>query len=111
MFFFRAASLFLITAFCEIAGCYLVYLWVRQKQTAWLLLPALGILGVFAWLLTLHPHAAGRTYAAYGGVYVFAALLWLRVVEHQKPDFWDMAGAGIALLGMALIYLGPHSQG
>jgi len=70
-------ALFLATALAEILGCYLPWLWLRQGRSAWLLLPAAASLALFAWLLTLHPSAAGRTYAAYGGVYVVVALLWL----------------------------------
>ena len=65
----------------EILGCYLPYLWLRRGQSGWLLLPAAGSLAVFAWLLTLHPVAAARTYGAYGGVYVAVALIWLWVVD------------------------------
>ena len=73
----RIAGLFAVTALAEIVGCYLPWLWLRQGASAWWLLPAAGSLALFAWLLTLHPQAAGRTYAAYGGVYVVVALLWL----------------------------------
>lgn len=69
--------LFILTATAEIIGCYLPYLWLRKDGPAWLLIPAAFSLGLFAWLLTLHPFAAGRTYAAYGGIYVGVALVWL----------------------------------
>jgi small multidrug resistance family-3 protein len=79
----RSVGLFAITALAEILGCWLPYLWLRQGRSAWLLLPAALSLAVFVWLLTLHPQAAGRVYAAYGGVYVSVALLWLWAVEGQ----------------------------
>ena len=71
------------------------------------MLPAAASLSLFAWLLTLHPAAAGRTYAAYGGMYIAVALLWLRLMDGQTLSRWDVAGAGIALLGMAVIVLQP----
>ena len=76
----KTLALFLATALAEIVGCYLPWLWLRQGKPVWLLLPAAVSLALFAWLLTLHPTAAGRTYAAYGGMYLAVALVWLRVV-------------------------------
>lgn len=102
-----AFFLFVVTAAAEIGGCYLVYLWLKQGRSAWLLIPAATSLALFAFLLTLHPSAAGRTYAAYGCVYVAAAILWLWAIESVRPSAWDLAGAGIALAGMALIVLQP----
>jgi small multidrug resistance family-3 protein len=104
----RTVALFALTALAEIVGCYLPYLWLRQRGSAWLLLPAATSLAAFAWLLTLHPTAAGRTYAAYGGVYVTMAVLWLWVVDGHRPDRWDLVGAGITLLGMGIIAFGPR---
>ena len=80
--------LFVLTAITEIVGCYLPYLWLRKGGSAWLLLPAAASLALFAWLLTLHPTAAGRVYAAYGGVYVTVAIAWLWWVEAVKPTRW-----------------------
>jgi small multidrug resistance family-3 protein len=105
----KTVALFVVTACAEIAGCYLPYLWLRKEKSPWLLLPATGSLALFAWLLSLHPTAAGRTYAAYGGVYVATAVLWLWAVEQQRPDKWDVIGAGVALVGMAIIYFGPRT--
>jgi small multidrug resistance family-3 protein len=104
----RTVGLFVLTAIAEILGCYLPYLWLRRGQPAWLLLPATLSLTAFAWLLTLHPFAAGRTYAAYGGVYVAVALLWLWLVEGVSPDKWDLIGATVALVGMAIIAFAPR---
>ena len=100
--------LFLVTAVAEIVGCYLPYLWLREGRTAWLLVPAAFSLASFAWMLTLHPTAAGRVYAAYGGVYIFVAILWLWMVEGIKPSAWDMAGSLVSLLGMAIIMFAPR---
>lgn len=103
----RLSLLFAVTAVAEIVGCYLPWLVLRQGRSAWLLVPAAASLALFAWLLTLHPTAAGRTYAAYGGMYIAVALLWLRFVDGLVLTRWDVAGAGIALLGMAVIALQP----
>jgi small multidrug resistance family-3 protein len=107
MTFARTLALFLVTALAEIVGCYLPYLWLRQGRSVWLLVPTALSLAVFSWLLTLHPTAAGRTYAAYGGVYVSVALVWLWLVEKQTPTLRDMLGVGLCLIGMAVIATGP----
>jgi small multidrug resistance family-3 protein len=99
--------LFVITALAEIGGCYLVFLWTRGGRSPWLLLPAAVALASFAWLLSLHP-SAGRAYAAYGGVYVSAAVIWGWLFERQSPDRWDLIGAGVCLAGMAIIVFGPR---
>ena len=93
----RVPLLFFATAIAEIGGCYLAYLWLRKDGSAWLLIPAALSLALFAWLLTLHPQAAGRVYAAYGGVYVATALGWLWLVEGNTPDRWDLIGAAVAV--------------
>ena len=102
-------GLFLLTALAEIVGCYLPYLWLRQGKSPWLLIPAALSLALFSWLLTLHPIAAGRVYAAYGGVYVAVAIAWLWLVDGVRPSKWDMAGVLICLFGMAVIVLAPKS--
>ena len=102
------AALFVATAVAEILGCYLPYLHLRQGRSARLLLPAAASLAVFAWLLTLHPTEAGRTYAAYGGVYVTVAMIWLWAIDGVRPDRWDYFGAAICLAGMAVIAFVPR---
>jgi small multidrug resistance family-3 protein len=104
----KALGLFVITAVAEIVGCYLPYLWLKKDGPAWLLIPAMASLALFAWLLTLHPTAAGRVYAAYGGVYVAVAIVWLWLVDGNRPTAWDLIGAAIAVTGMAVIMLGPR---
>lgn len=104
----KAFALFVGTAIAEIVGCYLPYLWLKKNGSAWLLLPAAFSLALFAWLLTLHPTAAGRVYAAYGGIYIGVAIVWLWLVDGQKPTAWDLAGAAVAIAGMAIIMLGPR---
>ena len=104
----RIAGLFAVTALAEIVGCYLPWLVLKQGRSVWLLVPAAASLALFAWLLTLHPSAAGRTYAAYGGMYIAAALVWLWLVDGVTLTRWDLAGASIALIGMAVIALQPE---
>jgi small multidrug resistance family-3 protein len=100
--------LFALTAIAEIVGCYLPYLWLREGKSIWLLIPAALSLAVFAWLLTLHPTAAGRIYAAYGGVYIGVAIVWLWLVDGIRPTGWDLLGAAVAMLGMAIIMFAPR---
>jgi small multidrug resistance family-3 protein len=102
----KTALLFAITAVAEIVGCYLPYLWLRRNGSVWLLVPAAASLALFAWLLTLHPAASGRIYAAYGGAYVATALVWLRVVDGLALTTRDWIGAAVALAGMAIIASG-----
>jgi len=105
----KTLFLFALTAVAEIVGCYLPYLWLRAGKSAWLLVPAALSLALFAWLLTLHPTAAGRVYAAYGGVYIGVAILWLWLVDGIKPSGWDMLGVVVAMAGMAIIMFAPRS--
>ena len=107
----KLTGLFALTALAEIVGCYLPWLALKQGKTMWLLVPAAASLALFAWLLTLHPTAAGRTYAAYGGMYIAVALLWLRFVDGIALSRWDMAGAALALGGMAVIAFQPATSG
>ena len=102
----KTTLLFFATALAEIIGCFLPYLWLKKQGSAWLLLPAALSMMLFVWLLTLHPAASGRVYAAYGGVYVATALLWLRVVDGVKLSTLDWVGAGVALAGMLIIVSG-----
>ncbi len=108
MFEIKTIALFLLTAIAEIIGCYLPYLWLRQAGPVWLLIPAALSLALFAWLLTLHPEASGRVYAAYGGVYVSVAIVWLWAVDGIKPTAWDAAGVALTLLGMGIIMFAPR---
>lgn len=108
MLVFKTFALFVLTALAEIVGCYLPYLWLKKGSSIWLLVPAALSLALFAWLLTLHPNAAGRVYAAYGGVYIAVALIWLWAVDGIRPTSWDLVGATIALIGMAIIMFAPR---
>ena len=96
-------------ALAEIAGSFSFWAWQRLGKSHLWLVPGMGALALFAYLLTLVPSdAAGRAYAAYGGVYIVASILWLWIAEGARPDRWDIAGAGICLAGAALILFGPR---
>jgi small multidrug resistance family-3 protein len=110
MILLRTSLLFALTACAEIIGCYLPYLWLKEGKSAWLLLPGAISLALFAWLLSLHPGAAARTYAAYGGVYISVALVWLWVVENHRPNRWDIIGVAVSLIGMSIIILGNREK-
>ena len=105
---FTTTSLFVATAIAEIVGCYLPYLWLRDRAPIWVLVAAAASLTLFVWLLTLHPLAAGRVYAAYGGVYVATALAWLWIVDGVRPTAWDITGSLVAILGMGIIMFAPR---
>jgi small multidrug resistance family-3 protein len=104
----KTLGLFLLTAAAEIVGCYLPYLWLKKDGSIWLLAPAAASLALFVWLLTLHPTATGRVYAAYGGVYIAAAVFWLWIVDSVRPTAWDLLGSAVCLLGMAIIMYSPR---
>ncbi|MGH8118989.1 MAG: YnfA family protein [Gammaproteobacteria bacterium] len=108
MFELKTFGLFIATAIAEIVGCYLPYLWLTKNAPAWVLLPAAVSLALFVWLLSLHPTAAGRVYAAYGGVYVATAILWLWAIDGVRPTLWDFVGATVAILGMGIIMFAPR---
>jgi len=94
-------------ALAEIAGCFAFWAWLRLGWSSLWVLPGLASLAAFAVLLTLvDSPAAGRAFAAYGGVYVAASVLWLWLAEGQRPDRWDLAGSVVCLMGTALILLG-----
>jgi small multidrug resistance family-3 protein len=104
----KTAGLFFLTAVAEIVGCYLPYLWLKEGKSIWLLVPAAFSLALFAWLLSLHPTAAGRVYAAYGGVYVMVAIFWLWGVDGVRPTTWDIVGSLVSVTGMAIIMVGAR---
>jgi small multidrug resistance family-3 protein len=107
----QTALAYIGAAMAEIAGCFAFWAWLRLGASPWWLLPGVASLVFFAWLLTLaDAAAAGRAFAAYGGVYICASLLWLWTVEGLRPDRWDLAGAALCLLGAAVIIYGPRTQ-
>jgi small multidrug resistance family-3 protein len=105
-----AILVYAAAAAAEIAGCFAFWAWLRLGKSALWLVPGIVSLVLFAWLLTrIETGYAGRAYAAYGGVYIVASLLWLWLVEARVPDRWDLAGAAICLVGAALILYGPRA--
>jgi small multidrug resistance family-3 protein len=103
-----ALALYAAAALAEIAGCFAFWAWVRLDRSPLWLIPGVACLVLFAWLLTrIEADFAGRAYAAYGGVYILASLLWLWAVEGARPDRWDALGAALALAGAAVILFGP----
>jgi small multidrug resistance family-3 protein len=105
----RSAFVYAGAAIAEIAGCFAFWAWLRLDKPVWWLVPGLASLALFAWLLTLVDSAyAVRAYAAYGGIYIAASLLWLWAIEGTRPDRWDAIGAAICILGAAVILYGPR---
>ncbi|MFV3127528.1 YnfA family protein [Niveispirillum sp. KHB5.9] len=101
--------LYIVAALAEIAGCFAFWAWMREGRSALWLAPGMASLALFAWVLTRVPvDAAGRAYAAYGGVYIAASLAWLWLVEGQRPDRWDVTGAALCLVGAAAILWAPR---
>lgn len=107
----RTALIYAGAAFAEIAGCFAFWAWLRLGKSAWWVAPGMVSLALFAFLLTLVPSdVAGRAYAAYGGVYIAASLIWLWSVEKTPPDRWDLIGAAICIVGAGLILFGPRAN-
>ena len=105
----KSIAFYCLAALGEIAGCYAFWGWLRLGKPAWWLLPGMAALIAFAVLLTrIEADAAGRAYAAYGGIYIAASLLWLWAIEGVRPDRWDLIGAALCLVGMAVILFAPH---
>ncbi len=104
-----AYLIYALAALAEIAGCFAFWAWLKLDKSALWLAPGMVSLALFAWLLTLiDSEAAGRAYAAYGGVYIAASLLWLWLAEGVTPDRWDLTGMAVALIGSAIILAGPR---
>lgn len=101
--------LYTAAALAEIAGCFAFWAWWRLDKSALWLAPGLVSLVLFAWFLTLvDSDAAGRTYAAYGGIYIAASLCWLWLAEGIRPDRWDLIGAMVCLAGASVILFAPR---
>ncbi|MEQ1591406.1 MAG: YnfA family protein [Thiobacillaceae bacterium] len=105
-----SAGIYVMAALAEIAGCFAFWAWLRLGKPAGWLLPGVASLMIFAWLLTrIDSASAGRAYAAYGGVYIAASLVWLWLAEGVRPDRWDLLGTSICLLGASVILFGPRT--
>lgn len=108
---FKTYLVFAAAALAEIAGCFAFWAWFRQGKSALWLAPGIASLVLFAWLLTLVPSDhAGRAYAAYGGIYIVASLLWLWLAEGRRPDTWDVTGGAIAVIAAVIILFGPRAS-
>jgi small multidrug resistance family-3 protein len=104
------AIVYIAAALAEIAGCFAFWAWLRMGKSPIWLAPGIVSLILFAWLLTrVASDAAGRAYAAYGGIYICASLLWLWSVEGVRPDRWDVSGAALCLAGTCVILLAPRT--
>lgn len=100
----QTLAIYAAAAVAEIAGCFAFWAMVRSGKPIWWIIPGIACLALFAWLLTLSPaDAAGRAYAAYGGIYIAASLGWLMLVEQVAPTRWDVIGVGLALTGCVVI--------
>ncbi len=106
----RDLAIYAVAALCEIGGCFAYWRWLRDGYSPWILLPGMAALAMFAFLLTrIDSAAAGRAYAAYGGVYILASFVWLRVVEGVRPTMFDVAGVAVSLLGTCIILVGART--
>ena len=102
--------IYALAALAEIAGCFAFWAWIRLDRSPLWLLPGMLSLALFAFLLTrVDSDGAGRAYAAYGGVYIVASILWFWLVEHRTPDRWDLVGAAVCLVGAGIILLAPRT--
>ncbi len=107
---FSSLAAFAAAALFEIAGCFAFWAWLKLGKSALWLIPGVIALALFAYLLTLvDSPLAGRAYAAYGGIYIAAALVWGWLIEGHAPDRWDVGGAAICLTGMAVILFAPRT--
>lgn len=106
----RSALVYVLAAVCEIGGCFAFWAWLRQGRSALWTIPGVLALVAFAWLLTrVEAQAAGRAFAAYGGIYILSSIVWMRTVEQVRPDRWDLIGMAVCLAGAAIILFGPRA--
>ena len=106
----QAALIYPLAALAEIAGCFALWAWWKGGASALWLVPGMASLALFGWLLAqVEAGFAGRAFAAYGGVYIAASVLWMWGFEGNRPDRWDIIGAAICLVGAAIVLAGPRS--
>ncbi|QCE33037.1 YnfA family protein [Acetobacteraceae bacterium] len=108
---FQTLLVYLFAGITEIGGCFSFFLWAKEEKSPYWIIVGTTSLILFAWILTKIPlENAGRTYAAYGGIYILCSLLWLWGIEHIRPDKWDILGLCFCLLGAAIIFYAPHQN-
>ncbi|MEH0198951.1 YnfA family protein [Caulobacter sp. CCNWLY153] len=106
----RSGLVYVLAAICEIGGCFAFWAWLRLGRSALWTIPGVLALVAFAWLLTrVEAAAAGRAFAAYGGIYIVSSIVWMRTVEQVRPDRWDLIGMAVCLAGAAIILFGPRA--
>jgi len=102
-------AIYIAAGLAEIAGCFAFWAWLKLGRSAWWLVPGALSLALFAYLLTwIDSTAAGRAYAAYGGIYIALSILWLWIVEGARPDRWDLTGAAVCIAGASIILFAPR---
>ena len=105
----QSFGFYVLAAVAEIAGCFAFWAWLRLGKPVYWIVPGVLALVIFATLLTrIDALFAGRAYAAYGGIYIVASILWLWSIEGVRPDRWDAIGSAVCLFGAAVILLGPR---
>lgn len=105
----KLALIYPLAALAEIAGCFAFWAWLKLDRSPLWLAPGVVSLALFAWLLALVPaETAGRAFAAYGGVYICASLVWMAAVERTLPDRWDLIGGALCLVGAVVILFAPR---
>lgn len=104
----RSVGLFVLAGLCEIAGGYMIWLWIKEDKPFWMGLLGAIILVAYGFVAALQLNTFARVYATYGGVFIAMSLLWAMAIDHYTPDRYDLIGALIALVGVAIIYYAPR---
>ncbi len=104
----KSVLFFVLAGCCEIGGGYLVWLWVKQGKPIGYAITGAIILALYGYVMTFQPSSFGKAYAVYGGVFIVMALIWAWKVDHFKPDKFDIIGAVVILVGVAIILFVPR---
>jgi small multidrug resistance family-3 protein len=108
-FYARSIALFMLAGLMEIGGGYLVWLWLREGRVVFVGMLGGLLLFLYGVIPTLQPAHFGRVYAAYGGVFVVLSILWGWRVDGHRPDFPDIGGSALCLIGVAVIMYWPRT--